>query len=273
MRPGADEVEAGQRVYTPLTLRFYDLFVLGFSNRFVWRCPSSKMLERYENHVSGRHLDVGVGTGWFLDHCRWPVERPQITLLDLNENSLSAASDRIRRYAPKTVQANVLEPVDLGDARFDSIGVNYLFHCLPGELRWKAATVVSNLRPYLASGGVLFGSTILGRSIDHNLLGRRLMRLYNRKGIFSNVDDDEQGLDQGLASELTDVVIDVVGGVALFAASLSERRGPAEAGPRGEDAQASAPQTAATKSSLSRRPPATWSTSSCSTQFTTSGAM
>ena len=49
--PRADEVEAGQRVYTPFTLRVYDVFVLGFSNRFVWRCRSSKMLERYESHV------------------------------------------------------------------------------------------------------------------------------------------------------------------------------------------------------------------------------
>ncbi len=215
--PRADEVQAGQRVYTPLMLRFYDLFVLGFSNRFVWRCPSSRMLERYEGHVGARHLDVGVGTGWFLDRCSWPVERPEITLLDLNENSLSAASDRIRRYAPTTVQANVLDPVDLGDARFDSIGANFLFHCLPGGVEWKAAMVASNLRPYLASGGVLFGSTILGRGVVHNMLGRRLMRLYNRKRIFSNVEDDQRGLDEGLASELTNIEIEVVGGVALFA--------------------------------------------------------
>jgi hypothetical protein len=215
--PRADEVEAGQRVYTPLTLRVYDLFVLGFSNRFVWRCPSSEMLERYERHVGAHHLDVGVGTGWFLDHCSWPVERPQITLLDLNENSLSTASDRIRRFAPVTVQANVLGPVNLGDARFDSIGANFLFHCLPGGLEWKAATVASNLRPYLASGGVLFGSTILGRDVAHNALGRLLMRFYNRKRIFSNLEDDQKGLEQGLASELTDVEIEVVGGVALFA--------------------------------------------------------
>ena len=216
-RPRADEVEAGQRVYTPLMLRAYDLFVLGFSNRFVWRCRSAKMLERYDSHVGARHLDVGVGTGWFLDHCSWPVETPQITLLDLNENSLSAASDRIRRYAPTTVQANVLDPVDLGDARFDSIGANFLFHCLPGGLEWKAATVASNLRPHLVSGGVLFGSTILGRGVAHNWLGRRLMRLYNRKGIFSNVEDDLRGLEHGLATELTDVESEVVGTVALFA--------------------------------------------------------
>jgi hypothetical protein len=233
-KPGAAEVEAGQRVYTPLALRVYDLFVLGFSNRFVWRCRSSAMLTRYDRHVGACHLDVGVGTGWFLDRCRWPVESPGITLLDLNGNSLSAASHRIRRYAPVTVQANVLDPVDLGDTRFDSIGANFLFHCLPGDLEWKAATVASHLRPYLASSGVLFGSTILGRGVGHNLLGRRLMRLYNRKGIFSNLDDDRRGLEQGLATELTGVEIEVVGTVALFAGRASGAEGEAHSlEPRG----------------------------------------
>lgn len=76
----------------------------------------------------------------------------------------------------------------------------------------------SSLGPASGPSGVLFGSTILGRGVAHNLLGRRLMRLYNRKGIFSNVEDDEQGLERGLASQLTDVEIEVVGAVALFAA-------------------------------------------------------
>jgi 2-polyprenyl-3-methyl-5-hydroxy-6-metoxy-1,4-benzoquinol methylase len=175
------------------------------------------LLERYDRHVGARHLDVGVGTGWFLDHCSWPVERPEITLLDLNEHSLSVASKRIRRYAPATIHANALDPVELGDVRFDSIGANYLFHCLPGMVESKAATVASNLRPYLTPNGVLFGSTILGRGVEHNLLGRRLMRLYNKKGIFSNLEDDQQGLEQGLASQLTDVQTEIVGSVALFA--------------------------------------------------------
>jgi hypothetical protein len=51
--PSAADVERGQRVYTPLVLRAYDLFVLGFSNRFVWRCRSATMLERYGRHVWG----------------------------------------------------------------------------------------------------------------------------------------------------------------------------------------------------------------------------
>ena len=81
--------------------------------------------------------------------------------------------------------------------------------------------MTSNLRPYLAPGGVLFGSTILGRGVAHNRLGRRLVRLYNKKGIFSNVEDDARGLEQGLASQLTDVEVNVVGAVALFAGRVA----------------------------------------------------
>jgi hypothetical protein len=43
------------------------------------------------------------------------------------------------------------------------------------------------------------------------------MSLYNKKGVFSNLEDDQRGLEQGLASQLTDVVVEVVGTVALFA--------------------------------------------------------
>lgn len=216
--PSAADVARGQRIYTPLVLRAYDLFVLGFSNRFVWHCPSATMLEHYNRHVGRRHLDLGVGTGWYLDRCKWPVEQPAITLLDLNSNSLSIATRRLRRYTPQTVRANVLDPLPLGDARFDTAAANYLLHCLPGGIESKAATLGGNVRPYLEPGGVLFGSTILGGGVPHARIGRRLMRLYNAKGIFSNIDDDASALERGLASKLGDVEIEVVGAVALFAA-------------------------------------------------------
>src|SRR5262245_6971850 len=156
--PNAADVARGQRIYTPFVLRAYDVFVLGFSNRFAWRCPSPRMLEQYDRHLGRRHLDVGVGTGWYLDHSTWPVDQPAITLLDLNENSLSTAARRLARYAPREVRANVLDPLPLGDERFESVAANYLLHCLPGPLESKAATLAANVRPFLEAGGVLFGS-------------------------------------------------------------------------------------------------------------------
>jgi hypothetical protein len=59
-------------VYTPLTLAFYDLAVLQFSNSFVWQCSSHVLLDFYNQHISDKHLDIGVGTGYFLDRCRFP---------------------------------------------------------------------------------------------------------------------------------------------------------------------------------------------------------
>lgn len=214
-RPSA-EVEAGQAVYSRLVLAGYDAFVLGFSARFAWRCPRGHMLAQYQALAGPRHLDVGVGTGWFLAHCHWRDARPEVTLLDLNENSLRAAAGRIARLSPRAVRGNVLEPVDLGAARFDSIGFNYLLHCLPGEIEAKAATVVRHLKPYLVPGGVIFGSTILGAGVRHNAPGRFLMRTYNRKGIFSNRADDAAGLERALAGELHDVEVRVEGVTALF---------------------------------------------------------
>jgi SAM-dependent methyltransferase len=216
--PVQADAEAGQAIYSPLVLGAYDAFVLGFSSCYVWRCRSATMLARYDQLAGPRDLDVGVGTGWFLDHCRWQGHQPEITLLDLNENSLRMAARRIQRYGPQIAHANVLEPVDLGEHDFDSIGLNYLLHCLPGTAELKTAAVVRNLAKRLKPGGVLFGSTILGRGVRHNALGRALMRLYNRKGIFANLEDDRDGLERGLAAQLGSVELEIVGAVALFAA-------------------------------------------------------
>ncbi len=216
--PTATQVEAGQQVYSPLLLAGYDLLVLRFSNRFAWRCPWTRLLEAYDQHVGARHLDIGVGTGFFLDRCRWPVDRPEITLLDLNSSSLAAAARRIRRYAPRTVQASALEPLPLREERFDSVGLNFLLHCLPGPIEQKTRAVVQGVKPHLAPGAVVFGSTILGRGVHHNAVGGALMRPYNRRGVFSNLDDDREGLERALTAELSAVEAEVVGTVALFSA-------------------------------------------------------
>lgn len=211
--------EAGQAVYSRALLAFYDIGIVWFSNSFLWRCPSKHMRAHYDRHVGARHLDVGVGTGYFLDRCRFPTESPSITLLDLNANSLGAAAKRIRRYSPETRQANVLEPVDLGEARFDSVGLNFLFHCLPGTIETKAA-VFSNLKPYIAPGGVVFGSTILTGGVKQNALARRVSAAYNRRGIFTNEADSVDGLRGMLEQEFGSHELEVRGAVGLFAARV-----------------------------------------------------
>lgn len=111
----------GQAIYTRPGLAIYDLFVVRFSNRFIWRCPWSRQLAVYDAHVSANHLDVGVGTGFYLDYCRFPVTNPRLALLDANPNLLDASAARLARYRPERYRADVLEPVDINAPRFDSM--------------------------------------------------------------------------------------------------------------------------------------------------------
>ena len=212
-----DDALAGAAVYSRALLMTYDVMVLGLSNRFAWRCPSSMVLSLYQANVTSNHLDVGVGTGYFLARCRFPTPRPRLSLLDLNRNSLAFTARRLRRYEPTTFVGDVLSPLALPGPRYDSIGLNYLLHCLPKPLERKA-TALDHLRPHLAPGGVLFGSTILGQGDGASAAGRALMRFYNARRIFGNEDDSLEGLRAALSARFDAVEVRQVGAVALFSA-------------------------------------------------------
>ncbi len=219
-RTAALDSTKGAAAYTKTALSIYDLFVLGFSNSFAWKCPSALILDHYNRHVSDNHLDVGVGTGYFLDKCRFPSASPTIALMDLNSNSLQATAKRLRRYGPSCHQADVLNPIDASLSGFRSIGLNYLLHCLPGDLSSKSA-VFANLKPLLAEGGVIFGSTILGQGVERNYLARTLLGIYNKKGIFGNEADRLDDLEARLQKYFVDTRIRVEGCVALFSGRKS----------------------------------------------------
>lgn len=217
--------EAGAAVYSPWVLKIYDLWVLGLSNRLVWRCPTSTvLLPFFRKGLSERHLDIGVGTGYYLEHS---TLRPQqeLTLLDLNANSLAAARERIAPMLPKTIVADILEPgTALQGTEFDSISLFYLLHCLPGALSEKGPRVFGLLSQHLSDQGTLYGATILGDSAPHNALGRKLMAVYSAKGIFGNSNDTLLDLEAALRAEFSDVHIEQHGVVALFTARAPRRR-------------------------------------------------
>src|SRR3546814_19109781 len=80
---GAASGLPGQAVYTPATLRIYDAMVLGFSNRFLWCCPTAELVGPYDANVSPNHLDAGVATSSFLHPCRFPSETPPLCLVSV----------------------------------------------------------------------------------------------------------------------------------------------------------------------------------------------
>jgi hypothetical protein len=215
MTASPDQVAAGQAVYTKRVLGAYDFVVLGVSNRFVWRCPTRRLEALYDEHLTANHLDVGVGTGYFLDRCRFPSASPRVALMDLNPTALEYASRRIARYAPETYCRNVLEPISIDAPKFDSVGVNYLLHCIPGSIEAKAVAF-DHLKTLMNPNAVLFGSTLLQGGVSRSWAAKRLMGAYNRKGIFANAQDDLDGLKRALRERFREVSMEVVGCAALF---------------------------------------------------------
>lgn len=218
---GSDTVDGeaiakAHAIYTPLSLPFYDLAVHGLSNRFAWKCPTAKIVDLYRRHLSGNHLEAAVGTGMFLERGGRAFDR--LVLLDINTNCLETASARLRHLSPECRQANLLAPVPADMPPFDSVGLTYVLHCLPGTMSEKLVAV-DHLKPLMAGGAALFGATILGKSVSPSAPARALLRAYNKRGVFNNREDDLDALAEGLKSRFDHVEIEQHGLVALFRAS------------------------------------------------------
>jgi 2-polyprenyl-3-methyl-5-hydroxy-6-metoxy-1,4-benzoquinol methylase len=211
----SEQVNAGQSIYTKRSLAVYDFVVLGVSNQLLWKCPTKRLVDHYNKYVTANHLDVGVGTGYFLDRCQLPSPTPRVALMDLNTNALEFAAQRIARYNPETYRRNVLDPITLDGEKFDSVGINYLLHCIPGSIESKAIAL-DHLKTLMNPNAVLFGSTLLQGDISRNWFAKRLMDTYNKRGIFSNQQDDIEGLKRSLNQRFRDISVEVVGCAALF---------------------------------------------------------
>lgn len=243
MAPG-EKLDDSARYYSSFVLSSYDFFVLYFSNKFVWRCPTkSVLLPFFRANAGPRHMDVGVGTGYFpaaattrrreitssdkhdRDTIKQGEDWPQkLALVDVNPKCLETASSRIAQ-PDRTVRllADVLRPLPDPVEVFDSISFMYLLHCLSGPPREKTQRVLVNLKPYLAEQGVLFGATILGKGVRHNWIGRILMWAYNRVGLFHNYADGKDEIISALEAEFDDVEGHVIGCVLVFRARRPKR--------------------------------------------------
>lgn len=214
------QIDAGQAAFTSYNLPLYDFFILDLVCRFAWRCDTAKVMAFYRQHLSANHLEVGVGTGYFLDHSVFPSANPRLGLLDLNPHCLQHAAERLARYAPEIHRGNILEPLAVDARRFDTVGLNYVLHCLPGSLPGKGIAF-KHLSALLNPGGKLFGATVLHGGVQHNFLAKHLMQQLNKRRLFSNQQDGLDGLVLALEQQLTNVQVETHGSVALFSGTFS----------------------------------------------------
>lgn len=215
--PATDkDIKASITTYRRSILPMYDMIVLGITNNYIWKCPSHLILDFYNKHITGNHLDVGVGTGYFLDKCTFPTE-PRITIMDISPDSLKATAKRIARYNPAKYTANLLSNNRWGIGTFTSIGINYVLHCLPATIEEKS-TVIRKLKEHLDDDGVLFGTTVLGSGIERSYIATKLMSFYNEKKLFTNTEDSPESINDILSRSFQKYETHTHGCVLFFVA-------------------------------------------------------
>lgn len=187
--------------------------------RMVWRSPTPLIVEWYRPLFGRRHLDVGPGSGYFVDAAA--PDDIELTLLDPNRDVLGHCARRLSRFDPTVVGADVLKPLPVRGP-FDSAAVSVVLHRLPGPMEAKGAAI-RNVASVLDTRGVLFGATVLGLEERHSMAARAFVRAANMQGGFDNLGDTSEDLEGILSASFDDVEIEVVGSLALFAARNPSR--------------------------------------------------
>jgi hypothetical protein len=193
---------AGQAMYSRPALALYDALVYGFNFPVLWRCPKARLVELYDAHVGARHLDIGVATGRLLDECRFPVATPEITLMDLNPNSLAAASRRLGTSGRFVRLGGDVQPAALPSGHNPRQGGRFRACRRRSGAGWHPIRRDDSLRggePYLA------------------LPARGRRRQPSR--VMCNLDDHLGDLDSALGGAFVSHEGQIVGAMALFRAS------------------------------------------------------
>ncbi|GAB7352919.1 hypothetical protein MBLNU459_g3504t1 [Dothideomycetes sp. NU459] len=212
------EVENGEEVlYTPWRLTYYDFWVLGIVTTYAWCCPTTTyLLPLFRANVRKNHLDIGVGSGYYLGPSTVPTTT-NLTLIDSESHALAVAKARTRRMDATAIVANVLKPLPLSQ-KYDSVSMYYLLHCIPVSIEEKCR-VFSNIKVHMTTDGVLTGANILNKGVKQdNFFGAWIRRGITRHGILHNQSDTAYDFEHALRENFCQVETWVVGSIFIFRA-------------------------------------------------------
>jgi hypothetical protein len=178
----------------------------------------------YNQFSGARHLDVGVASGYFLDHTKWPVAKPKITLMDLNPKATRYAADRLRRrrYDISEVVGNALEPfpvVESEKEKFDSIGLFHLLHCIPGSLLEKKDVLRHAGNVLEPENGVVFGANVTPVDVpktSQNFFATSVLRFSHSMGALNNQQDSHADMEAILDEMFEEYELRRVGYMSLW---------------------------------------------------------
>lgn len=211
----------GQWFFSLMSHRLYEIGLYRFVTTWLWQCPTALLLDHYRENMSVNHLEVGVGSGFFvrktLQSIRGRRTEQRLVLVDLNARCLSKSAERLQAHAPEVQQQDLREPMVLAGGAVQSVGINYVLHCIKGSFS-ENRRLFAHLAAVLEDGGVLFGATLVTRPAREGRMAWLLMKTLNLVGIFNNDDQCLDELKQALEASFAEVELTQAGNAVVFRA-------------------------------------------------------
>ena len=196
-------------------IKKYDRLVNEINCEKVWGCKKKYIIDNYNRNINSNHLEIGPGTGYFLKKQNLDVNLNKLTLIDINKNILDYSKNNLQsEYSDIDILSHNLFTSKIPtDIKFNSVGINYVLHCVPGNLQTKLDKLISNLGNNEYN---LFGASVICDSININLLAEYEIIFLNAFGIFNNNYDTYEELNEYLNNTNLNFSLKRRGYVAIF---------------------------------------------------------
>ena len=189
-------------------LKNYDYFVNNVNCKYVWKCNEKNIHKMYKKNITKNHIEIGPGTGYFLKNYNFD----NLTLIDVNDDILQNSYDNLSKNAKNLNIINhdlFLKNNKLNNINFESVGINYVLHCVPNTLDDSLKNLIYNLDSHNYK---IFGSTIIPPKNKVNIASLELYFL-NKYKIFNNLNHNENQL---INIKNNNIQLDKIGNNLLF---------------------------------------------------------
>ena len=137
-------------------------------------------------------------------------------VMDINEKSMEISKKELAHYTPDAIQHNILTPLPKDIPKFDSIGANFLMHCLPGKNMKSKNIAFKNIAEKLNPNGKLFGATFIVKGTKPNMITKIWANTFNKLKLLNNKEDTIEDLEKNLKQYFRKIHIEKKGHCTLF---------------------------------------------------------
>ena len=197
------------------TLKYYDYLVNEINCKYVWRCEPQNIINMYRQHCSSSHLEIGPGTGHFL-LMSGKKQFNSLGIMDINKKILNYSANQLgSQYNNISIyHQNIFMSDNFDQIKPSSVGVNYVLHCVPGNLENKMEKLINNLSNNEKT--TIFGATVINDSERQTVSSKLLLKFLNKKGVFHNKEDYSYHLKDYLVKNNIRHELQIIGNVLLF---------------------------------------------------------